>query len=119
MRPSSHLLSQKPWSEVIQAAAPRQPFVRRSRRLEIDVPVPALVSSSLKFLVPGPSAEPIPRNSTLTFWLKAAASANVPPHVVFGSKAAPLPPQLPVVKANGILPLCSEGSRTVLFAFNC
>ena len=40
--------------------------------------MPAWVSWSLKFLVPGPSTEPIPRNNTLTFLLNAEGSAKAP-----------------------------------------
>ena len=57
--------------------------------------MPARVSCSLNTFVFAPSADPMPRNSTFTFLLNAAASANTPPLDVFGSKAAP-PPLLPL-----------------------
>src|SRR5580692_3650495 len=58
--------------------------------------MPAWVNWSLKFLVPGPSAEPIPRNNTFTFLLNAAVSANAPLQLVFASNAPPHPSQLPL-----------------------
>src|SRR5262245_57837606 len=35
-------LLKQPWREVVQTPAPRQPFMRRSRRLEINVVDPGL-----------------------------------------------------------------------------
>src|SRR5579863_8759340 len=35
-------LSEKPWGEIVQAAAPRQPFMGGTRRLEVDVLYPRL-----------------------------------------------------------------------------
>src|SRR5436305_12012874 len=51
--PTAALLPEQPWSEIVQAPAPRQPFVRGTRRFEIHVVNSRVGERVTKILGPG------------------------------------------------------------------
>ena len=88
--------------ELVQAAAPGQPLVRRAGRFVVHVLDPGLLQRLvivLHALVhPLPSAVPMPSQTRRTFLLNASASAMTPPWAVFGSNGAPPKPPPPPLK---------------------